>query len=505
MLKAQNIIGSTIGNYRISSFLGKGGMASVFLAEHVHLDSKHAIKMLNEEFLDKDGIKRRFLSEAKELARMSSPLVVKVSDMINQAGCVAFVMEFVEGKTLKNAIEIGEIKSSEVRSFFLQMLEALCYVHNEQLIHRDITPSNFMVSGQGKVKLLDFGIAKNTDPASAEYTQTGTGVMMGTPLYMSPEQITETKSVTIATDIYSLGVVLWQMVTGRKPYDTATLNTFQLQTKIVQEPLPMTGTSWDPVIQRATQKDPSKRYSSCTEFIQVVQHIKQVENTNRLMHDNVTIVNEMPTIVVKGVPVVEIPSVRIGSQVWMTENLDVAHFKNGDPIQEIRSDKEWLEMGNLGMPAYCYYENDNGNFQHYGKLYNWFAVSDPRGLAPEGWGIPSEKDWEQISIFLSSSFGQIIKMVNGAGRKMKSSSGWRGNGNGTNESGFSGLPGGFRDGKGAFSNEGYFGYWWSETAVNKRVSRKLSLDFFGSRSNRGSLTKNYGLSVRCIKIQPEST
>jgi serine/threonine protein kinase len=123
-----------------------------------------------------------------------------------------------------------------------------------------------MIDKSGKVKLMDFGIAKNTDVDAAEYTQTGTGMQMGTPMYMSPEQITETKSVTSQSDIYSLGVVLWQMVTGQKPYDTKTLSNFQLQTKIVSENLAETNTFWDRAIQKATSKDGQDRYKSCQEL-----------------------------------------------------------------------------------------------------------------------------------------------------------------------------------------------------------------------------------------------
>jgi serine/threonine-protein kinase len=143
------------------------------------------------------------------------------------------------------------------------MLEALNYVHEQQLVHRDIKPSNFMLDKNGKMKLLDFGIAKTLDTNALEYTQTTTGMQMGTPMYMSPEQIVETKSVTAQSDIYSLGVVLWQMTMGEKPYDSQTISNFQLQTKIVNETLPLTNTIWDSCIQKATQKEPSLRYQSC--------------------------------------------------------------------------------------------------------------------------------------------------------------------------------------------------------------------------------------------------
>jgi formylglycine-generating enzyme required for sulfatase activity len=203
--------------------------------------------------------------------KMSHPNIIKVTDLIDEGGTVAFVMEYIEGETLKEYLDRkGRLKDDEIKTLFTQMLDAVCYVHQQSLVHRDIKPSNFMIDRNGKIKLLDFGIAKNTDASSAEYTQTGTGAQMGTPMYMSPEQITETKSVTAQSDIYSLGVVLWQMVTGQKPYDTKTLSNFQLQSKIVNDALTQTNTTWDAVIQKCTQKDIRSRFFKCAEISQAI-------------------------------------------------------------------------------------------------------------------------------------------------------------------------------------------------------------------------------------------
>jgi hypothetical protein len=140
-------------------------------------------------------------------------------------------------------------------------------VHEQNLVHRDIKPSNFMLDKKGKIKLLDFGIAKNTDVTSSEYNHTRTNQNMGTAEYMSPEQIKSTKDVTLQSDIYSLGVVLWQMATGKKPYDIKTLSTFELQTKIVTEPLSKTNTNWDNFISRATAKDINERFTDCKNWL----------------------------------------------------------------------------------------------------------------------------------------------------------------------------------------------------------------------------------------------
>ena len=256
-------------NYTLKSILGEGGMAIVHLAEDHKFHTEVAVKMLKKEFVSNENIKKRFLSEARSMFRMSHPHVIRVSDLIDEGDTVAFVMEYVEGETLKEYLERkGKLTDTEIREIFSQMLDAVGYVHEQKLVHRDIKPSNFMIDKRGKVKLMDFGIAKSLDPNAAEYTQTGTGIQMGTPMYMSPEQITETKSVTAQSDIYSLGVVLWQMVTGKKPYDTKTLSNFQLQLKIVQEPLEVTNSDWDRIIQKATAKNVLHRFKNFVELKQ---------------------------------------------------------------------------------------------------------------------------------------------------------------------------------------------------------------------------------------------
>jgi len=254
-------------NYTLKSKLGEGGMATVYLAEDPKFRARVAIKVLKKEYFFNEHIRNRFLAEARNMFRMSHPHVIKVTDLIEEEDTVAFVMEYVEGETLKEYLDRkGKLTDPEIRDIFSQMLDAVGYVHEQKLVHRDIKPSNFMLDKKGKVKLMDFGIAKNTDSHAAEYTQTGTGMQMGTPMYMSPEQITDTKSVTAQSDIYSLGVVLWQLVTGLKPYDPQKLSTFQLQIKIVQEPLGNTNSPWDTLIQKATKKDGLNRYFSCSDF-----------------------------------------------------------------------------------------------------------------------------------------------------------------------------------------------------------------------------------------------
>ena len=256
-----------LSNYTIKHPIGQGGMAVVYLAEHNILQKPVAIKILNKDFVHNDNIRKRFLAEARNLFGMSHPNIIKVTDLIDDGDTVAFVMEHIEGESLKEYLDKkGKLSEKKIKEIFAQMLDGLAYVHEQGLVHRDIKPSNFMITSKGQIKLLDFGIAKNTDSQSADYTQTGTTQNMGTPMYMSPEQIKSTKDVTLQSDIYSIGVVLWQMVMGKKPYDTNTISTFDLQTKIVTENLSLTNSSFDTVIQMATSKEVTKRFKNCKEF-----------------------------------------------------------------------------------------------------------------------------------------------------------------------------------------------------------------------------------------------
>ncbi len=186
--------------------------------------------------------------------------------------------------------------------------------------------------------------------------------------------------------------------------------------------------------------------------------------------------------------------VTIGKQVWMTENLNVDKFRNGDPIQEAKTDEEWEKASKNGQPVWCYYNNDPANGEEYGKLYNWYAVNDPRGLALEGWHVPSDEEWTTLYDFLGEE---------DIGTKMKSTSGWADNegesGNGTNESGFSGLPGGGRFSDGAFSLIGMYGSWWSSTENDSINAWYRVLGYNYINLFRNEYFKGDGWSVRCLR------
>jgi uncharacterized protein (TIGR02145 family) len=189
----------------------------------------------------------------------------------------------------------------------------------------------------------------------------------------------------------------------------------------------------------------------------------------------------------------EYKTVKIGNQMWTAANLNVAHFRNGDPIPEAKTAEEWVRAGKEGKPVWCYYDNDPANGPKYGKLYNWYAVHDERGLAPEGWRIPANGDWRN----LVNSLGN----VDVAGIKLKSETGWNLKRNANNKSGFSALPAGHRHSSGDFNEMNSKAQWWTSSGdfvttdlVNSLMINDASIEAFFMR-----LDMNSGLSIRCIK------
>jgi uncharacterized protein (TIGR02145 family) len=187
----------------------------------------------------------------------------------------------------------------------------------------------------------------------------------------------------------------------------------------------------------------------------------------------------------------EFQVVTIGTQQWMKENLNVDTFRNGDPIPEARTKAEWQTAYKNATPAWCTYNNDPANGKKYGRLYNWYAVSDPRGLAPVGWHVPSDQEWEELTDYLGGE--------DSAGHKLKALADWNSNGYGNNNSGFSALPGGerfFSDG--SFNHLGDIGFWWSSTRRSKYTAWYRGIHYRYTMMVRDNGGMNAGFSVRCI-------
>lgn len=184
-------------------------------------------------------------------------------------------------------------------------------------------------------------------------------------------------------------------------------------------------------------------------------------------------------------------TVKLGTQTWMASNLNVSHFRNGNPIPHAKTVAEWIQADLDEQPAWCYYKNDSTTEEQYGKLYNWYAVTDPRGLAPDKWHIPNEEEWIRVTTFIGSK--------KAAGTRMKHTTGWKKNGNGTNTSGLSMLPGGSRSDQGKFSGKGGYGYWWSFDEKGGDDAWGRNLGYSHGYILKNSFIKGNGMSVRCVR------
>jgi len=267
------------------------------------------------------------------------------------------------------------------------------------------------------------------------------------------------------------------------------------------------------------------------------QELQALQAELKVKQDSLTLVNAellklkppvKPVVVTAPTPTSSGPykTVTIGSQVWMAKNLEVSTFRNGDVIPQVTSDAEWKAAGENKQPAWCYYDNDAKNGTKYGKLYNWYAVNDPRGLAPAGYHVPTDAEWTTLEDYLGDD----------PGKKMKSTTGWENwtrdlectncknwnaeyrkktachvckdtrvhgtkshSGNGTNSSGFNGLPGGYRLGNGAFGTIGKNGYWWSSSEYGTSDARTRYLYDDSGYVGRANVSEVRGLPVRCLR------
>ncbi len=215
--------GERIGSYRLTALLGRGGMASVYLAEHTRLSQQAAIKLLSPATAHDDDAVSRFLTEARLISEIDHPGVVQIRDVIEQQDPlrIAYVMEHVPGPTLRREISRRSLLPVEVARIGIQLADALTAIHARQVIHRDLKPSNILLTGPldgpqfPLAKLADFGIAKAQDRPSPH--KTATGLIIGTPTYMAPEQVSG-EPVSPATDLYALGELLYEMFTGQRVF-----------------------------------------------------------------------------------------------------------------------------------------------------------------------------------------------------------------------------------------------------------------------------------------------
>jgi len=267
------MIGKTIGNLRIISEIGKGGMGVVYLAEHMTLKKRFAVKSLSSELTQDPQFRERFYQEAQNQALLDHPNIVQATDFFEENRQFFFVMEYVDGQDLGELIRTkGNLQEKEALSILKDILQGLNLAHDKGIIHRDVKPSNILIDKSGRARIMDFGIAVMVGGQRL----TATGTTVGSPCYMSPEQIIHPQNIDYRSDVYSAGIVLYEMLVGDVPFDAET--DYAVQNQQVNTPTP------DPcqrnpeispelaqIILKAMDKAPDKRFQGCAEFLDSIK------------------------------------------------------------------------------------------------------------------------------------------------------------------------------------------------------------------------------------------
>jgi len=266
--------GKRIGDYEILGVLGAGGMGQVFKVRNVISDRVEAMKILLPDLAGRQDLADRFLREIKVLAALNHPNIAALRTALTLGNQLVMVMEYVEGTSLATRLERGPIATAEAVNYVDQVLAALSYAHQRQVIHRDIKPANMMLTPEGVVKLMDFGIART----GTDRTLTATGTTLGSMYYMSPEQV-KGGTTDARSDLYSLGVTLYEMVTGQRPFKAD--SDYSLMAAQVQQPprppielradLPA---ALNEIILLAMAKEPSQRFQSADAFRKALSSVR---------------------------------------------------------------------------------------------------------------------------------------------------------------------------------------------------------------------------------------
>ncbi|MER6001754.1 Stk1 family PASTA domain-containing Ser/Thr kinase [Nonomuraea angiospora] len=256
------------GRYRIESRIARGGMATVYLALDVRLDRTVALKVMHGSLAEDPAFVRRFIGEAKSVARLSHPNVVHVFDQGTDNDVVYLSMEYVPGKTLRDILrERGRLPARETLEIMIPVLAALGAAHQAGMVHRDVKPENVLMTDDGRVKVVDFGLARAIEATN----QTRTGVMIGTIGYMAPEQVT-TGAADVRSDVYAAGIMLFELVTGQQPYDGAT--PMSVAYRHVHDTVPAPSSVFpdvppliDTLVTQATAREPDQRPADATAML----------------------------------------------------------------------------------------------------------------------------------------------------------------------------------------------------------------------------------------------
>jgi serine/threonine protein kinase len=379
--------GTNIRDYKILSRIGEGGMGSIYLAEDEMLGRKIALKVLNPILSQDEQLIERFKLEAKVQASLIHPNIVTLHSFFREGTNYVMVMEYAEGKSIKQLIaDRGAIEEEATTNILLQILEGLGFAHQSGVVHRDIKPSNIMVDGNNNIKIMDFGIAK----VLGDKGLTRTGTKMGTVYYMSPEQIKTPQDIDQRTDIYSLGITLYEMLTGKLPYITDTESDFIVMNEIVNNAIedprkinPKLSETIVKVIMKMTNKERGSRYRTC---YQVGVDLRWNEGNNSKYVNANSIISD---------------------EVLPKEEFAANFEKKGKRIKELKLTRQYknkssfLTVGWINSIAF----SPSGEYIAYGSQNNYLVVLSLPNCTPI-W--ESDRHTSNINSVAFSPHGQIL-------------------------------------------------------------------------------------------------
>src|SRR5438552_2764640 len=283
--QAVSIVGKQISHYQVVSCIGRGGMGEVFLAQDTSLGRKVALKLLRSDFTRIEERLRRFQQEARAASALNHPNILTIHEIGHDGSLHFMATEYVEGETLRQHVSRARVTVGQTLDVGVQVASALAAAHQAGIIHRDIKPENIMLRTDGNVKVLDFGLAKLTDPKTIEaaptlpQVETAPGVVMGTFSYMSPEQA-RGLAVDARTDIWSLGVMIYEMAAGRQPFEGETAS--DVMSLILQKEPPPLAYSWpevpaqlERIVRKALRKDKEERYQTIKDLLIDLRNLRK--------------------------------------------------------------------------------------------------------------------------------------------------------------------------------------------------------------------------------------
>ncbi len=336
--------GENVGSYRIVEKLGQGGMATVYKAYHPSLDRYVALKVLHPAFLEDPNFLARFQREARIVARLDHPHIVPIYDFAEHQGQPYLVMRFIEGETLKARLQRGRLDAEETLRVLEAVGSALTYAHRQGILHRDIKPSNIILTPGGQIYLTDFGLARM---AEAGETTLSRDMMVGTPQYISPEQARAEPQLDARTDIYSLGVVLYEMLVGRVPYQADT--PYAIVHDHIFTPLPLPR-SLNPALSepierallKALAKDPADRFATIAEMVAAFREALGTPPAE-------TVAAPAPTVAVPAAAPEAVPPTPTGPQSPPPQPV----VKVRQPVQRRKRRWPWVVVGVIAFLCLC--------------------------------------------------------------------------------------------------------------------------------------------------------